>query len=310
MCRGEPEEPTSPTSPMNGMSIHSFPPPEYDAYGQPIPPHSVMRVDQSSTLRARTATVPMPIPVPPQGSHPYMTTGPSSATSAYFDHSQISTPPPIVRQNSNSSMHSASGAIRPGSSSRRYDPYHPSSPRMSGGQHHGRRQSQPLAPVASGVGEYYAPSPTADVKPHPLSPNPAHATDAYNYQPPATAPSAFADFGSYQHPPPPVPPATGYAPQYATWHPAASVSGRFQTQQPRDYTAAPPSSSGSSGGSVAHPLSGHSAAHPASNGVGEHGSWNGNMVNPAQHPGTWDGTYAVQDSGSEWRGHASGTSVG
>jgi len=235
----------------------------------------------------------MPIPVPPSGStHSYIPAGPSSASSAYFDQSQMASPPPLIRQASNSSMTSATGVLRPSSSSRRYDPYSQSSPRSS---IHSRRQSQPIVPVPT---DYYAQSANIDIKPNIVSPTIGHAPNPYHYQPPATAPSSFSDFGAY---PPPLQPAGGhYAPQYSTWHPPPT--GRFQQQHPREF--APPSSSGSSGSA------GHTVQHqpvPAPAPV-ESGTWNQGLVAPPHPAGTWDPGYAVQDSAAEWRGQ--GTQVG
>lgn len=277
--RGEPEEPQSPTSPMQQGSGFGT---EYDAYGQP---------------RQRAHTVPMPIPVPPSSAtpHSYIAAGPSSASSAYFDQSQMASPPPLMRQASNSSMTSANGALRPGSSSRRYDPYAQSSPRSS---IHSRRQSQPIVQVPN---EYYAQSSAGlDIKPNIVSPTMGHAPNPYHYQPPATAPSSFSDFGAYQ-PPPLQSTSAHYAPQYSTWHPPPT--GRFQQQHPREF--APPSSSGSSG-SAGHPVSHQPVAAPP---PVENGTWSQGMIAPPHSAGGWDPGYAVQDPAAEWRG-PQGTQVG
>lgn len=300
--RGEPEEPTSPTSPTTGgmasAQSQNFPSADYDPYhGASMP--APMRIDP--TPRQRSSTVPMPIPLPsPASTHAYIPPGPSSSSSAYFDHSQIS-PPPIVRQNSNSSLHS----MRPGSSSRRYDPYGPPSPRVASlhaqqshqPSHQSRRQSQPI-PMPGGT-DYYGQH--MDIKPQ-ISPIMAHH-NPYNYQPPSTAPSAFADFGTYNHPAPP----TQYAPQYAAWQPPPTAPGRFHPQQPRDY--GPPSSSGSSGsgGQPMPPTTHTTSMSESSNG------WNAPVVQPAPGPvqshATWETSY-VQEPPAEWRGHNAGTSVG
>lgn len=277
--RGEPEEPTSPTS---GVAMNAFPSPEYDQFGQPLG----LRVD---TSRYRSTTVPVPIPMP-HASSSYIPAGPSSASSAYFDHSQLASPPLLARQNSDSGMISMPGSLRPTSSSRRYDPYHPSPPRHY--SIHSRRQSQPIAAISPP--DYYAPNSTIDVKPNIMSPITPH--NPYNYQPPATAPSSFADFGHYEsHPPQPV-----YAAQYSTWHTPSSSSGRFA--HPRDY--APPSSSGSSG-SAGQAVPSHPTTHTTSSGIAE--PWNPPVAPP--HPAGWDQNY-VQEPSSDWRGHGTGTSVG
>jgi len=276
--RGEPEEPTSPTS---GVSMSSFPHSEYDQYGQP----TGLRVD---TSRHRSTTVPVPIPMA-HTSPSYLPAGPSSASSAFFDHGHMASPPPLVRGDSGSSMVSVPGALRPTSSSRRYDPYHSSSsPRHS--TVHSRRQSQPIAAISTS--DYYAASPTLDVKPNILSP--ILPPNPYHYQPPATAPSSFSDFGHYQsHPPQPA-----YSAQYSTWH--APSSGRFP--HPRDY--APPSSSGSSG-SAGQAVPSHPTTHTTSSGISE--AWNPAMAPP--HSAGWEPNY-MQDPASDWRGHGTGTSVG
>lgn len=82
-----------------------------------------------SSPRNRPVSVPMPIPLPSpahsvQGSS-YM--GPGSAGSGFYESPSVNGmhyAPPLVRQNSASSVTSSTSAIRPGSSTnRRYAPY-------------------------------------------------------------------------------------------------------------------------------------------------------------------------------------------
>lgn len=284
----------------------------YDQYGQQMPPQP-LRLNHSSpsSHRPRSITVPMSIPLAsPSSAHAYPT-APSSAGSVYLGshqqqqqhhHLAMSSnialgSTPIVRQGSNSSMNSASGALRPSSSSRRYDPYatSTSSPRMSqpngSSSLHNRRQSQPVTQAPPATHDYYASSSAHasayDVsKLPPMSPvtgtsgmnghgdHNAHSSP-YHYQPPATAPGAFASFHSTYSPSSPSsqqqhhtpqhhhaqPPSQqnhqahmsspeqqqqhqqhlSYgAPQYTQWQPspvAPTSAGRYmpQTQAPRDY---------------------------------------------------------------------------
>ncbi|WWC57971.1 uncharacterized protein I303_100506 [Kwoniella dejecticola CBS 10117] len=190
--RGEAEEPQSPTSPSSQYSFQSFPPSTsggdyYDGAYQ-----MTSQAPRVGSPRNRSVTVPMQIPIAPHPQAGYMG-GPSSYGSQYHDSPGLGNmqyAPTIARQSSSSSIHSNSttGAIRPGSSSRRYDPYGglATSPRLSGGLHyqpslHHRRQSQPMPPE-----NLYSPPNSAgyDVKPNP-----------YVYQAPSTAPSTFASFG-------------------------------------------------------------------------------------------------------------------
>ncbi|OCF33175.1 hypothetical protein I317_02362 [Kwoniella heveanensis CBS 569] len=256
--RGEAEEPASPMSPNSAYSLQGFPASasgEY--YDGGYPQHMTSHAPRVGSPRNRSVTVPMPIPLPPHaqsfGGPTYV--GSSSAGTNYYESPSTSYAPPIVRQNSNSSVHSsASGAIRPGSSSRRFDPYgagSATSPRSSGGlSYHNphRRQSQPIAPENM----YQPPSNASyDVKPN-----------IYNYHPPSTAPSTFSAFYPPDQGPPNVnspitsPIATTFAPPphgYSTWQPVPSTSAGSTSRlmpTPRSdahfVNPAPPSSSGSS----------------------------------------------------------------
>ncbi|WWD05976.1 hypothetical protein V865_004061 [Kwoniella europaea PYCC6329] len=194
--RGEAEEPQSPTSPNSQFSFQSFPPSSssgeyYDGGYSQMTSHA----PRVGSPRNRSVTVPMPVPLPPHaqsmaGSY----VGPNSHGSTFYESPTVGAmhyAPSLARQSSSSSIHSsASGAIRPSSSSRRYDPYgsgpgSATSPRLSGGMQYQpnlphRRQSQPIPPE-----NLYSQSNSAsyDVKPNP-----------YNYHPPSTAPSTFSAF--------------------------------------------------------------------------------------------------------------------
>nr|KIR83692.1 cAMP-independent regulatory protein [Cryptococcus tetragattii IND107] len=99
--------------------------PSYNA--GPIPAHQQMHL--MSSPRNRPVSVPMPIPLPsPAHSVPgssYM--GPGSAGSGFYESPSVNGmhyAPPLVRQNSASSVTSSTSAIRPNSSTnRRYAPY-------------------------------------------------------------------------------------------------------------------------------------------------------------------------------------------
>lgn len=138
--RGEPEEPQSPHTPASNYSFQTFHQqqqqaptvageyyevPSYNA--GPIPAHQQMHL--MSSPRNRPVSVPMPIPLPSpahsvQGSS-YM--GPGSAGSGFYESPSVNGmhyAPPLVRQNSASSVTSSTSAIRPNSSTnRRYAPY-------------------------------------------------------------------------------------------------------------------------------------------------------------------------------------------
>ncbi|WVF66293.1 hypothetical protein IAT40_001033 [Kwoniella sp. CBS 6097] len=248
--RGEAEEPASPMSPNSSAFFAQGFPVDYDA-GYPQMTSHAPRV---GSPRNRSVTVPMPIPLPPHaaqsfGGGPYV--GSSSAGTNYYESPSAATgyAPPIVRQNSNSSVHSSStsGAIRPGSSSRRFDPYgaasSATSPRLSGGINYNphRRQSQPVAP------ENIYQNASYDIKPN-----------LYNYHPPSTAPSTFSAFYPPEQGPPhhvnspvPSPTAATFAPPphgYSSWQPAGSTSRLMPIARPDSHfiNPAPPSSSGSS----------------------------------------------------------------
>ncbi|WWC85636.1 uncharacterized protein L201_000502 [Kwoniella dendrophila CBS 6074] len=195
--RGEAEEPQSPTSPNSQYSFQSFPPSSSgEFYDGGVYPQMTSHAPRGGSPRNRSVTVPMQIPLPPHApsmAGPYI--GASSHGSGFYDSPSVGSmhyAPSLARQSSSSSIHSTStsGAIRPGSSSRRYDPYgggpgSATSPRLSGGlqyqpslQH--RRQSQPMLPE-----NVYSPPNSAgyDIKPNP-----------YSYHPPSTAPSTFSAF--------------------------------------------------------------------------------------------------------------------
>ncbi|WVQ93914.1 hypothetical protein IAU59_000992 [Kwoniella sp. CBS 9459] len=255
--RGEAEEPTSPLSPNSAYAFQGFPPPSSGSdYYDTSYPQMTSHAPRAVSPRNRSVTVPMPIPLPPHaqsfGGPTYV--GSSSAGTNYYESPSTGYAPPIVRQSSNSSVHSATGPIRPGSSSRRYDPYSAgsaTSPRSSGGMsfHNShRRQSQPIPPENL----YQAPSnANYDIKPN-----------IYNYHPPSTAPSTFSAFyPPNQGPanvasPVPSPTAVSFAPPthgYSTWQPvqgtnAGATSRLMPTSRtdPQFINPAPPSSSGSS----------------------------------------------------------------
>ncbi|WWD22260.1 hypothetical protein CI109_106751 [Kwoniella shandongensis] len=296
--RGEPEEPTSPQSPTSNYSFHSFPTSStsadfYDTGYSQMTSHA----PRVSSPRNRSVTVPMPIPLPSpahsmQGST-YM--GPGSANSTFYESPSVASmhyAPPIARQSSSSSVHStASGAMRPGSSSRRYEPYGPgsaTSPRSSVSLHYGhaashRRQSQPGPPEVM-----YPPGTGYDVKP-----------SSYNYQPPSTAPSSFSAF----YPPDPhahttiqspIPASATYTPTttqgYSTWQPvhtnAGSTSRLLPTSNRPDFAnPGPPSSAGS--------------ASSNGNGVVVNGS--GGVAVPGQ---------AAPSNDQQWASHASASLPG
>lgn len=204
----------------------------------------------------------------------------SSTQSTYFDQTRpghghvmaVVSNSPILRESSGSSSHSLHSAPippppRPGSSGRRYEPYGPTSPRLSASgaiqlhmtsnPSHGRRQSQPQTIPAS-PGTYYSQLQQYDIKPN-LS---TSAGSSHSYHPPSTAPGSFAQF--YSHPPPQHPssvPNQYHQPHYTatTWSqptPPPIPASRLHSgpdleaeQAPREYyhLPNPPSSSGSSG---------------------------------------------------------------
>ena len=235
--RGEPEEPTSPQSPMSNLSMHSFPPGDvYDPYGTP----AQMRIDSP---RTRSVTVPMPIPMSPPtaNQHQYA----SSAGSTFFEHPML---PPGARPDSSGSMQSgasaSTGAMRPQSSSRRYEAYGApptSSPRPSTGhvQDPHRRTSQ--GPPQQQQGMYYNQS-GYDVKPA--------IGGGYHYQPPSTAPGAFADFYAQSAPAAPGH-ISNYQGQGYSWQPQPGQAGAGPSQPGQQGTTsrlipshpAPPSTS-------------------------------------------------------------------
>ena len=304
----------SPQSPMSGISGHSFPQSPhgpgtgelYDPYGHAFnqPQNQAMRMHASPDQRHRSVTVPMPLPL----SSPYISPGPSSGPNTYFDNvpplhqaGQGTTGhmPGIVRQNSNSSLASSSGVLRPGSAPRRYDPYSPAStsPRTStAGSLHARRTSQPM--IVPGYGDYHPPPSPYDVKPQ-LSPDMHHQDDPhYHYPPPSTA-ASFSEFGAFA----PQPTATAYGPNYSTWT-QPSPTGRMQHGPNRhliDITdPVPPHSP-----NHAHPptaFEGMTAGSgPAASGTG--GEWTQGTT--AQ---SWEGNYGLTAAPEDWRGQ--GTSVG
>jgi hypothetical protein len=233
----------------------------YDPYAPPPMPPVALRLDSPQRSHSRTVAVPMSIPLPNQPPSSYLP--PGSAGSAYYDHGGM---PPILRQGSGSSISGSqggSGAMRPGSSSRRYDPYGvnvPASPRTSGGMigHPHRRQSQPAIPP-SHPDAYFAPPVSYDVKPGAgpqTSPITSSHPNPYHYQPPQTAPAGFSEYytsGAVNTTPqsahlqsPIAPPAYAPAPASAGGY----ASGQWQSnpaQTSRLLPANPPSSSESSG---------------------------------------------------------------
>ncbi|KAK8845312.1 hypothetical protein IAR55_006025 [Kwoniella newhampshirensis] len=263
--RGEPEEPTSPQSPNSSYSFQSFPASSSsaDLYDGSYP-QMTSHAPRMGSPRNRSVTVPMAIPLPSPAHSMQGSTyvGPGSAGSTFYESPSVNSmhyAPPIARQSSSSSVHStASGAMRPGSSSRRFEPYGPgnaTSPRSSINIHYShaaghRRQSQPgPAEVMYPTGPHY------DVKP-----------SSYNYQPPSTAPSSFSAFYPPEtHAPPPIQsPITSsanYTPTttqgYAAWQPVHSSTGSTSrllptNNRPEFANPAPPSSAGS-GSSVGNP---------------------------------------------------------
>ncbi|WWC67015.1 uncharacterized protein I206_100922 [Kwoniella pini CBS 10737] len=322
--RGEGEEQQSPTSPNSQYSFQAFPPTssggDYYDGGYQMTSHA----PRAGSPRNRSVTVPMQIPM---GHHPqtgYMG-GPSSYGSQYTDSPGVGNmhyAPPIARQSSSSSIQSNSttGAIRPGSSSRRYEPYGglATSPRLSGGMHYQpslqhRRQSQPMPPE-----NLYSPPNSAgyDIKPNP-----------YVYQAPSTAPSSFASFGhpeaashtSYGHQQVQSPitsptsatfaaaQSNGYAawqsvpsqPQVGSLPPIGSAgSGSTSRLMPRGDLGNPPSSAGS-----ASTTSGGSRMNTATTGLnGQHPSALHSAVNPAEpwhaHSGVTEASPNMWNNGS------------
>ncbi|WVW81627.1 hypothetical protein I302_103622 [Kwoniella bestiolae CBS 10118] len=253
--RGEAEEPQSPTSPNSQFSFQSFPASSshsgeyYDGAGYPQMTSHAPRV---GSPRNRSVTVPMSVPLPP---HTQSYVGPSSHGSTYYESPTIGTmhyAPSLARQSSSSSIHSsASGAIRPSSSSRRYDPYGgaaATSPRLSGGMQYQpnlphRRMSQPMPPE-----NMYSPPNTAsyDVKPNP-----------YSYHPPSTAPSTFSAFYPPDGGPDPHGGHPGHHPHHIQSPITSPATTTFATAPSHGYAAwqpvpqhqqpggVPPSSSGS-----------------------------------------------------------------
>jgi len=281
--RGEPEEPTSPQSPISNLSMHFLPPSSsgelYNPYG--LPPHhphqpQATRLDSSNQPRHRAVTVPAPIQLPSPG-HPHnlFPPGPSSAGSSCFDQ-QSMRPPPIARHASSSSLTgSAPGAMRPGSSARRFEPYSGSGPPVS----------SPRV-ISHSVPEYFPPH--INLKSN---------SNSYYYQTSPSAPGSFADF--YGHPPqqqqPQAPPAHFPSPYAATAWQQSQSPGQIGRLMPREYAGDPPSSSGSSGSPGPPP--GSSGA-----GTGAGAGWI-----PGQGQGQWEGS--GQYPPGEWREQGQGTGV-
>ena len=288
---------------------------DFDPYSHPTSyQHQAMRYDDGPpTERNRTngamqLTINTVNPHDPQGgqnpplsARSYGHTAPSSAASAYFEPPPLNSPLPMVRQHTGSSI-STHSVMRPSSSSRRYDPYAPSSPRSTHSSH-SRRPSGP----SSNMNQHdfaYA-EPPLDVKPV-LSPIMSHPPSPYHYQPPATAPGAFAEFGAYPSNASSMPPSVAYAPQYTSWQ-APPSSGRFPISHPREYVAQPPSSAESthSAGHMSHQ---HDTltAHTAHGGMMENGGgWGG----PQMVADNWNQGYPMAEPASDWRAEGTGTSV-
>ncbi|ORX34545.1 hypothetical protein BD324DRAFT_158919 [Kockovaella imperatae] len=225
----------------------------FDSYGHNLPHHMRMTQQSSPQSRNRSVTVPMPPPLPSPGAGPahhhlLLHGPPGQSAQSYYDQGNAGKlhGGGINRQNSSSSLASSGGAMRPSSSSQRFDPYAPAStsPRAAtSGSMHSRRPSQPMIiPPGSSAGHSgsdYFPSPTYDVKPS-LSPDLSHAHDlgqhtSYSYHPPATAPGSFADFGAFgssAHQPVQSP-GGAFGPSYAAWHhPSPSTAGRLNQPPP------------------------------------------------------------------------------
>ena len=282
-----------PQSPRSNLSIQSLPTSSsgemYDQYvGSPHqsrPPQS-MRVLSSSQPRQRSVTVPMSIQLPsPDHPHNFIPAGPSSAGSGYFDAAHSIRPPPIARHASSSSLTSgAGGAMRPGSSNHRFEPYSggPSltSPRMSIPPQLDYDKRQPQT-----VPQYFSQH---------LDPN-KPASGMYQFQSPSTAPGSFAN---YYRPPP-----NNYGSPYATtaWahSPSQSSAGR---PIPREYSNDPPSSAGSSG-NTGQPPGTSSGPGPSISAGGIGVVWG--------PPGHWEGAGPGpgQYSQGDWRDQGQGTGV-
>ena len=292
----------------------------YDQYGQP------MRMpNQSPSSRPRSVTVPMPLTMPsPGGSY-----AASPGSQAYFD--QNGRGAGIHRQESSSSLSSSAGPMRPSSSRHRHDPYESrsTSPRTStAGSMHVRRLSQTMVPPPGPSpqtrgGSDYFPSPTYEIKP-PLSPELSQDHhNPYSYQPPATAPGSFADFGAFTPAQPPVHSPAAYGPTYAAWHaPSPSSSGRMAQPPPREYAPILHSPQQSHSHTIPHHSHSHSGSGQALSVLMEgQTASNDSWSHETQMPGTpghvsafgghvpqgWDGQFVSGDS-TEWRGQ--GTSVG
>ncbi|ODN96948.1 hypothetical protein I350_07923 [Cryptococcus amylolentus CBS 6273] len=279
--RGEPEEPTSPHTPAINYSFPAYqqqPPAAgadyYDPVNAYLPQHQ--QLHRMSSPRSRPINVPMLVPLPSpahsvQGSS-YM--GPSSAGSGtFYSESPVNGmgyAPPLVRQNSGSSVTSTGSAIRPGSgASRRYTPYGPGNRNSSGSsvgyQVHARRTSD------SSQNSPYSPDASYDIKP---TPSPYYHT-------PNTAPSTFSSF----YPPPEghhmeqmaSPTYSGYAP----WQIHASQQGgQGQTSRliptRQEYAAPPPLG-------PPPPGHGHHLNPPSSSGSGGSGSSDAPPALPPLH---------------------------
>ncbi|RXK37296.1 hypothetical protein M231_05438 [Tremella mesenterica] len=265
--RGEPEEPSSPQSPVSTISMHSsFPPGDmYDPYSAPVPM-------QSPSQRHRSVTVPMPIPMPPSG---------GQYGGGYMDQNMY---PPGGRPGSSSSIQSGmsppnpiSGPLRPQSSSRRYEAFGPpnASPRQTSGQmqEHARRTSQQIYyPGPSGQGY--------DVKPN------IHQ-GGYSYQPPSTAPGAFADFygASQSMPGYPAPPPHAAGQQSYSW--GSSAQSRLLPTRPEIPSTAISQVSSNQNG----PQDGQNQFHPSQN----------STSGP-----TTSGSVQENAGGGQWNGHVQG----
>ncbi|WRT63484.1 uncharacterized protein IL334_000389 [Kwoniella shivajii] len=333
--RSEGEVPESPTSPSSQYAFQSFPPsssrPNTDYY-ETMYPQMTSHAPRTGSPRNRSVTVPMQIPLPAHtqsmsGSY----AGPSShGSTSYYDSPTVGSmhyAPSIARQNSNSSIQSsASGAIRPGSSSRRFDPYgsgpgSATSPRLSGGMQFAshnphRRQSQPIPPENL----YSQPGGTSyDIKP-----------DLYNYNPPSTAPSSFSSFyPDGQGPGPshhhhqqqqqqqqhahiqspitsPTAPTFAATPThgYAAWQPVPvpntqgvpsnSTSRLLPTAGRTDFVNNPPSSSGS--GSTTASTGRPNTSMNGSSAPISHDAWN-NVNESTATGGVWDSISQTNNNG-------------
>lgn len=318
--RGEPEEPASPTGQShsalpNTMMSYAQPQdmPMYNSYGN--------RMQSSPAMRSRSVTGPILIPATPSHGSNYMSPG-AQTNGAYLDHGQMPMaqpgPPPIIRQNSASSIQSqssSSGAIRPTSSHRRYDPYGdshgPGSPRPSSFHHqpqHLRRQS--MQPGSQSSSEMYVPSPYSAPGTLPGS------YHSYHYQPPATAPSAYSEYYSPMPPrsaqsqahgmPSPLSPNPAMLPypqsQPYNWPRGTPVSDAVLPGPPGIDFGGPPSSSGSSGagsgGSGIMPLSA-SAQRPMS---GPHPAAMVSPISNGHDPSQLPPSWAPPPSSSLWNG--------